>query len=161
MFSFYQWMPLRFWIFRMRPVRWQHWTVFSTSLQLVVRGYAPRLNVGVHPECLAFPSSKKKCKLALGKSNLESSLLQEMLNPGDMVALDHNVPGRPVDHNLLLSKPQQLPQLIPQHLCLSVHLLHPSHGLVSSGLFQSVDGQVPAGRPGDKVWQIGRAQVRL
>jgi hypothetical protein len=95
------------------------------------------------------------------KSNLEGSLLQEMLDLGDVVALDHNMPSRPVDHDLLLSQTQELPQLIPQHLRLSVDLLHPSHGLVSAGLFQSVDGQVAARGPGDKVWQIGRAKVRL
>jgi hypothetical protein len=83
-----------------------------------------------------------------------------MLDLADMVALDHNVPGRPVDHNLLLCKPQELPQLIPQHLRSSVDLLHPSHWLVSSRLSQSVDGQVVAGSPGHKVWQIGRAKVR-
>lgn len=94
-------------------------------------------------------------------SNLERSLLQEMLDLGDMVALDHNVPGRPVDHTLLLGKTQELPQLVPQNLCISVNLLHPGHGLVSSGLAQSVDGQVLAGSPGDKVWQIGRAKVLL
>lgn len=94
-------------------------------------------------------------------SDLEGSLLQEMLDLGDMVALDHNVPGRPVDHTLLLGKTQELSQLIPQHLCVSINLLHPSHGLVSSGLAQSVNGQVLAGGPGDKVWQIGRAKVLL
>lgn len=84
-----------------------------------------------------------------------------MLDLGDMVALDHNVPGRPVDHTLLLGKTQELSQLIPQHLCVSINLLHPSHGLVSSGLAQSVNGQVLARSPGDKVWQIGRAKVLL
>jgi hypothetical protein len=109
---------------------------------------------------LAFRAPVEQ-KLAFRKSDLEGSLLQKVLDLGDMVALDHNVPSRPVDHDLLLGKTQKLPQLIPQNLRLSVNLLHPSHGLVSSGLFQGVDGQVAAWGPGDKVWQIGRAKVRL
>jgi hypothetical protein len=137
----------------------QPWPVVSILSQMVFRGYAPRKNNGIQPNTSSCHPSR--INPIFGIFNLESSLLQEMLDLGDMVALDHNVPSRSVDHDLLLSKLQELPQLIPQHLRLSVDLLHPSHGLVSSGLFQSVDGQVPAGRPGDKVWQIGRAKVRL
>jgi hypothetical protein len=50
-----------------------------------------------------------------------------------MVALDHNMPSRPVDHYLLLRQTQQLPQLIPQNIRLPIHLLHPSDQLVSAG----------------------------
>lgn len=117
------------------------------------------MNNDVHPNIMPFNAPKTES--TFDKSNLEGSLLQEMLDLGDVVALDHNVPGRPVDHTLLLGQTQKLPQLVPQDLCISINLLHPSHGLVSSGLSQSVNGQVLAGSPGDKVRQIGRAKVLL
>jgi hypothetical protein len=65
--------------------------------------------------------------------HLESPLLQEVLDLRPMVALDHNMPRRPVDHDLLLRQTQQLPQLIPQDIGFPVHLLHPSDQLVAAG----------------------------
>lgn len=115
------------------------------------------MNNGVHYNASPFNPEQESTSL----SYLEGSLLQEMLDLGDVVALDHNMPSRSVDHDLLLGQTQKLPQLIPQHLRLSIHLLHPRHGLVSSGLFQRVNGQVLAGSSGDKVRQIGRAKVLL
>jgi hypothetical protein len=50
-----------------------------------------------------------------------------------MVALDHNMASRPVDHDLLVRQTQQLPQLIPQDIRLPVHLLHSSDQLVTAG----------------------------
>lgn len=117
------------------------------------------MNDGLNPNTLSFHPPRTKHDVR--RSNLEGSLLQIMLDLVDMVALDHNVPRRPVDHNLLLSETQELSQLIPQHFWLSVDLLHPSDWLVSSGFFQGINRQVLAGSPGDKVWQIGRAKVRL
>jgi hypothetical protein len=83
-----------------------------------------------------------------------------MLDLAHMVALDHNMPSRPVNHNLLIRKTQQLPKLISQHLRLSIYLLHSRHGLVSASFPQSVNWQVVTRCPGDKVCEIRRAEFR-
>ena len=72
------------------------------------------MNLRIQPNSSAFFLPYQR--LTFGMSNLEGSLSQVMLDLADVVALDHDVPGRPVDHDLLLSKTQELPQLIPQHL---------------------------------------------
>ena len=64
------------------------------------------MNAGLNPNTSSF--HPPRTKVDVRKSNLEGSLLQIMLDLVDMVALDHNVPGRPVDHNLLLGETQEL-----------------------------------------------------
>lgn len=93
-------------------------------------------------------------------THLKCSLPQKVLDLAHMVALDHNMPSRPVNHNLLVRQPQKRPKLVPQHLRLSINLLHPRHGLVAARFPQRVDGQVVAGRSGNEVGQIGRAELR-